>query len=186
MVLRPDLPAVVSPRFSFGASVSLAVTLREMFGVDARLKWPNDVLIGGRKVAGILSEMEAEADLITFLNIGVGLNVNNAPPAGMGEAVSLAEILGRHVSRRDILSGFLDRFETCVQAERLARVMTDWKTLALTLERPVRIDTPQGGVGGGSRWTWMKTAPCWCGNRTDPSPASFAGIAAMHETARER
>lgn len=148
VVLRPDVPAVISPRFSFGASVALAVTLREMFDVDARLKWPNDVLIGGRKVAGILSEMEAEADLVTFLNIGVGLNVNNDPPVGMGEAASLGEILGRRLSRRDILSGFLDRFEPRVQPDRLDRVMADWKALALTLDRPVRINTPQGGVEG--------------------------------------
>ena len=59
MVLRPDLPPVLSFRVSFLASVTLAVILHEIFGIDARVKWPNDILVEERKISGMLSELEA-------------------------------------------------------------------------------------------------------------------------------
>ena len=77
VVLRPDLPPVLSFRVSFLASLILARTLNEMFGVDARVKWPNDLLVDEHKICGMLSELEAEADRVAFINVGIGLNVNN-------------------------------------------------------------------------------------------------------------
>ncbi|MEJ2101713.1 MAG: biotin--[acetyl-CoA-carboxylase] ligase [Desulfobacterales bacterium] len=88
MVLRPDLPPVLSFRVSFLASLTLARLLRELFEIDAGVKWPNDILVNERKISGMLSELEAEADRLAFINIGVGINVNNDPSTVQPEATS--------------------------------------------------------------------------------------------------
>jgi len=73
LVLRPRLPIALSARVSFLASLTLAHVLREWCEIDAKVKWPNDILVQERKISGMLTEMEAEADRINFINIGIGI-----------------------------------------------------------------------------------------------------------------
>ncbi len=141
MVLRPDLPPVLSFRVSFLASLTLARILNEMFGVDVRVKWPNDLLVDERKISGMLSELEAEADRVDFINVGVGVNVNNDPTAIEPAAISLKAILGRKVSKKDILARYLDAFEQQMQTAALDRVIEEWKAYTVTLNREVRVVT---------------------------------------------
>lgn len=141
LVLRPQIPPVVSFRLNLAAAFVLVQTLKHCFGVAAHVKWPNDVLIGDKKVCGILSELEAEADRITFMNIGVGLNVNNDPSVDEPRAISLQECLNRRVSRKEVLAVFLDRFERRIDADPLDTVVAEWKQHTCTLNRRVRIET---------------------------------------------
>lgn len=141
VVLRPDLPPVLSFRVSFLASLTLAGTLNEMFGVDVRVKWPNDLLVDERKLSGMLSELEAEADRVTYINVGIGINVNNDPSAIEPPAISLKTILGRRVSIKDILARYLDAFEERMQAGAFDRVIEEWKAYSVTLNRDVRVVT---------------------------------------------
>jgi BirA family biotin operon repressor/biotin-[acetyl-CoA-carboxylase] ligase len=108
--------------------------------VDARTKWPNDILVDNRKICGLLSEMEAEGDRVAFVNVGVGVNVNNDPGPAELRAVSLRELLGRPGSIRELLAAFLDTFEARVS--RLDEtVVAEWKSLTMTLGRSVRVVT---------------------------------------------
>jgi BirA family biotin operon repressor/biotin-[acetyl-CoA-carboxylase] ligase len=141
MVLRPDLPPVLSFRIGFLASLTLARTLNEMFEIDVRVKWPNDLLVHERKICGMLSELEAEADRVAFINIGIGLNVNNDPSAIEPPATSLKTILGRRVSKKEILSRYLDSFEAQVHTAAFDDVIEQWKQFAVTLNRDVRVVT---------------------------------------------
>jgi len=141
MVLRPKIPPALSSRVNFAASMILARTLRKMFEIDARVKWPNDILIDGRKVSGLLSEMEAETDRVRFINVGVGINVNNDPTVVEPLATSLKKILGRKISRRALLSEFLDGFESRLNRGALENVVSEWKKYAETLNRHVTIVT---------------------------------------------
>ncbi len=141
MILRPKIPPALSSRVNFAASMILARTLRKMFEIDAMVKWPNDILIDGRKVSGLLSEMEAETDRVRFINVGVGINVNNDPTVREPMAISLKKILGRKISRRALLSEFLDRFESRLNHGTLENVVFEWKKYAETLNRQVRIVT---------------------------------------------
>ena len=141
MVLRPDLPPVSSFRVSFAVSLTLAGLLNEMFGVDVRLKWPNDLLVDERKLCGILSELEGEADRVAFVNVGVGINVNNDPSDIEPAATSLKAILGREVSRKDIMARFLDAFEERMKTAAFDRVIEEWKAHTVTLNREVRVVT---------------------------------------------
>jgi BirA family transcriptional regulator, biotin operon repressor / biotin---[acetyl-CoA-carboxylase] ligase len=148
VVLRPRIPAVWSSRVNFLASLTLASILRQGCGVAAGLKWPNDILVEDRKLCGLLSEMESEGEQVNFINIGIGLNVNNDPPKLDPPAVSLKGLLGRAVARRDILSRFLDAMEQGIAAEPWDRVIGEWKTFSVTLNRPVRIVTTKGETRG--------------------------------------
>lgn len=141
MVLRPDLPPVLSFKVSFLASLTLASLLQEIFGIDARVKWPNDILVDERKVSGMLAELEAESDRVVYINIGIGINVNNDPSSIEPAATSLKKILGREVSKKDILSCYLDAFEQRLQTTAFDGVIEEWKQYALTLNRDVRVVT---------------------------------------------
>jgi BirA family biotin operon repressor/biotin-[acetyl-CoA-carboxylase] ligase len=148
VVLRPGIPVLWSPRVNFLVSLTLASLLREDYGVDAGLKWPNDILVRGRKLSGLLSEMEAEGDQVNFVNVGIGLNVNNRPPQLEPPAVSLQELLGRPVPRREILCRFLDELERRMHLDPWDTVIGAWKAVSVSLNRPVRIATVREDIRG--------------------------------------
>ncbi len=141
IVVRPKIPPVLSSRINFAASMVLAKTLRSMFRIRAMVKWPNDILVDDRKISGLLSEMEAEMDMVNFINIGLGVNVNNDPTPHEPMATSVKKILGREVSRKDLLKAFLDDFEHTLKDSDFENVILDWKRYADTLNRQVRIVT---------------------------------------------
>lgn len=139
IVLRPKISPVVSFKINFFASLVLAQILRNMFGIKAMVKWPNDILVDGKKISGMLSEMEAEADMITFLNIGIGINVNNDPTSEEPMAASLKKVLGREISKKEILARYLEEFEKRLNNVTLDNVISEWKQYTLTLNRHVKI-----------------------------------------------
>jgi BirA family biotin operon repressor/biotin-[acetyl-CoA-carboxylase] ligase len=141
MVLRPQVPVQLSFRVNFLASLTLARVIREMLQIDARVKWPNDILVDERKISGMLSELEAEADRIFFINIGMGINVNNDPSAAEPGASSLKKIAGREISRKDLLARFLETFSDCMKKADFENVISEWKKHTVTLGRQVRIVT---------------------------------------------
>jgi BirA family biotin operon repressor/biotin-[acetyl-CoA-carboxylase] ligase len=148
VVLRPALPPQLCFRVNFAASTVLARVLKRRYGVDARVKWPNDLLIDGRKVCGLLAEMEAEGDEVSFVNVGMGLNANNTPPAVETGAVSLRQVLGRSVSRRNLLADFLEHLEARVSGRRLDEAVAEWRGFAVTLDRRVRVVTARERLEG--------------------------------------
>jgi BirA family biotin operon repressor/biotin-[acetyl-CoA-carboxylase] ligase len=141
IVVRPKIPPVLSSRVNFAASMILAQTLRNMFNINAMVKWPNDVLVDGKKISGILSEMEAEIDRVSFISIGIGINVNNDPTPYEHMATSLKKILGKEVPRIEVLKAFLDHFEDAVNDADFDNVVSEWKRYTETLNRHVRIVT---------------------------------------------
>ncbi|MDM8542847.1 biotin--[acetyl-CoA-carboxylase] ligase [Desulfococcaceae bacterium HSG9] len=151
VVTRPLLPPVHSFRVCFAASVALAETLRTLYKIDAGVKWPNDILVDGRKLSGMLSEMEAEADRVAYIAIGIGINVNNDPCVYEADAVSISQLLGRKVSRKRLLTCFLDLFETKLHSQALDNIVTEWKRRTITLDRAVKIVTVKETLEGVAR-----------------------------------
>ena len=143
VVLRPQIPMMLSSRLNFLASITLARILRQAYEVDARVKWPNDILVNDRKISGMLTEVEAEADLVNFINIGIGINVNNDPSRSVAQASSLKKILGKQISKIKLLSRFLDEFESGMQQVDFDGIVAEWKKHTITLNRRVRIVTNQ-------------------------------------------
>jgi len=148
LILRPEIAPAYAPRLSLMASVAVARTLRNLLGVDAKLKWPNDVLIEGRKVCGILAEMGAEVDAVKFINIGVGINANLSIARYGVKAASLKEIKGAQVSRKDILNSLLGELLRQQSLLTTGELLEEWKNLSATLNREVRIETIGGEISG--------------------------------------
>jgi BirA family biotin operon repressor/biotin-[acetyl-CoA-carboxylase] ligase len=116
VILRPNIPPFKAPGLSICAGLALAQTIKKLTGLDARIKWPNDCLINGLKVGGILLELSAELDRTNFVIAGVGVNVNHLPkdfPKKLsGRATSVRIEWGEEISRLKLLTSFLQRFES--------------------------------------------------------------------------
>ncbi len=143
IVLRPrEVRPAEAVKFNFMASLALVETLHEEYRIDARVKWPNDLMAGDRKLSGMLSEIDVVGDTINYLNIGIGVNVNNDPTAVEPRAVSVKSLTGRAYSRTRMLGLFLDRFEANLLARPdFAAVITGWKKHAGSLNREVTVVT---------------------------------------------
>ena len=141
MILRPQIPLQWSFKVNFLASLTLAHVIREMLQIEARVKWPNDILVDKKKICGMLSELEAEADQVFFINIGIGINVNNDPSRAEPGASSLKKISGREISRKDLLARFLEVFGDRMKKADFGDVVSEWKKYTMTLGRHVKIVT---------------------------------------------
>lgn len=141
LILKPKTPPPLAYIYNFAASLSLSTSLKRLFDVDVSVKWPNDLLLNGKKLVGLLSEMETRGDMVEFVNIGIGMNVNNQPQKYEPKAVSLKDVLGKPVSRKLILETFLDDFQTRIQAIDCHRIIDLWKEQTSTIGSRVRIET---------------------------------------------
>lgn len=141
LILKPETPPPLSYIYNFAASLSLSKSLQQLFDIDVSVKWPNDLLLEGKKLAGLLSEMETRGDMVEFINIGIGLNVNNHPQKYEKNAVSLKNTLNKNISRRLILQAFLDDFKNQIQPLDLQKIIEQWKKHTSTIGSQVRIET---------------------------------------------
>lgn len=141
LILKPALPPMLTYIYNFAASLSLSQTLRRMYSLDVSVKWPNDLLLDGKKLVGLLSEMETRGDMVEFVNIGIGINVNNNPEKFEPKAISLHSALGRKVSRKEILEHFIHDFEQRVKTIDCRVIIDQWKEETSTIGSMVRIET---------------------------------------------
>jgi BirA family biotin operon repressor/biotin-[acetyl-CoA-carboxylase] ligase len=146
-ILRPELPPQRAPELTLVAAVALAEALREA-DVDALIKWPNDVQIGGRKVAGILTELSAEPERVHFVVLGIGVNLNagpeDFPPEVATTATSLSQALGRRVNRALFTASLWGRLEEWLDLHHevgFDPVRERWKELSATLRQEVLVRT---------------------------------------------
>ncbi|WP_096392882.1 biotin--[acetyl-CoA-carboxylase] ligase [Halorubrum trapanicum] len=165
VLTRPDVPTARAPLFTLAAAVATTDAAREA-GVDARIKWPNDVLVGeeadesgegdsdptgrgGRKLAGILTEMEGEADRVGWLVVGVGVNANIDPETLPAGAASLSAERGEPIDRRRFAATLLERYAALTASPAaLDGVLPAWRERASTLGRRVRVEAADGVVEG--------------------------------------
>ena len=129
-----------------GVVVSEAIT--EVAGVETQLKWPNDVLLHGKKVGGILSESEWSGGALRFILLGVGVNVNNVLPDTLPAATSLSKELGREVDLDQLMHSILRRIERNFDKLHLdpELVLCSWKERGQTLGRHVVVTDRSGEV----------------------------------------
>ena len=142
LILRPRINPAYAPRINLMASVAVATTIKKLFGLNAELKWPNDVLIEGRKVCGILAEMDAEMDVVNFVNVGIGINANTSVLQFAKTATSLKDVLGREISRKEFLSVLFREIEQQQALLMEADLIKEWKELSGTLNKYVMILSP--------------------------------------------
>jgi BirA family biotin operon repressor/biotin-[acetyl-CoA-carboxylase] ligase len=153
-ILRPELPPQRAPELTLVAAVALAEALRDG-GTDAAIKWPNDVHIDGRKVAGILTELSAEPERVHFVVLGVGVNLNSQaehfPEDLRAMATSVALASGQRVHRARFTAALWGKMEAWLDRyldEGFDAVRTRWKALSSTLGQDVLVRTDRQELRG--------------------------------------
>jgi BirA family biotin operon repressor/biotin-[acetyl-CoA-carboxylase] ligase len=146
VALRPDITPMEAPLLTLAAAVATTRALREA-GVDAGIKWPNDVLVRetGEKLVGILTEMEGQADRVSWVVVGFGVNAN-VDPAHLPEGATSVRAEAGDVDRRAFVQRTLEEFEA-LRGDPGA-ILDAWREDAITLGRRVRVETPEGEVVG--------------------------------------
>lgn len=155
ILLRPRLPPQSVTRLTITAAVGLARGIRRATGLTSEIKWPNDLLIRGRKVAGILTEMSAETDKIHHIALGIGINVNFArddfPPALRATATSLSIAAGHTWPRAQLAADLLtelDRTYAQMDGPGFEIIADEWESACSTLGQSVSIQTGNRTVTG--------------------------------------
>ncbi|MFC2058878.1 biotin--[acetyl-CoA-carboxylase] ligase [Chloroflexota bacterium] len=142
IILRPNIKQL--PQLIMVASLATSRSIEKTCGLKADIKWPNDILIRGRKVCGILVESAIRGQTVDWAIIGIGLNVNLNPadfPDIAAIATSLSTELGRNVSRPDIITSLLSEIELLYLASHQGEpIHKEWRSRLETLGKKVRID----------------------------------------------
>lgn len=147
LLLRPDLPPERAPLLTFCAALAMSDALRKTAGIDARIKWPNDLVCGGKKICGILLEAAMEAERVDWVVIGVGLNVRPeaVPPDLTDRAACVADFCSAPPARRTVLRAYLAGMEAWSQAverDGFGALREALRARCVTLGSPVRVAAP--------------------------------------------
>jgi BirA family biotin operon repressor/biotin-[acetyl-CoA-carboxylase] ligase len=151
IILRPKLAPSELAKLTLLSAVAVAQAVNKIAGIDVRIKWPNDVLIKNKKLAGILTELRAEVDQMKFVVVGIGLNVNNTAAQLVEGATSLKHEAGKTFSRVEVVQEVLRAFEhwySRLENKGFDDVIHAWKERSHTLGKWVRITDPAGSVEG--------------------------------------
>lgn len=149
LLLKPTFLPQEAPKMTLLAAVAVVRAVRELCGVKAEIKWPNDILLEGRKLVGILTEMSAEFGHINYLVVGIGINVcvpqSMVPEALRESAVSIDDVAEKTTDRVALLAKVLDHLETCYETvlkEGFGPILDEWRRYSVTLGRMVKVIAP--------------------------------------------
>lgn len=155
IILRPNIPLQKTPQLTLLTAVALVEGIEEVTGLSPTIKWPNDILINGKKAVGILTELEAEADQVHSVIIGIGINVNQQidefPEAIRNTATSIAIEKGEKIHRALIIQKFLERFEkwyTTYLEHGFKPIKLLWESYSISLNKTIHARTLSGTVVG--------------------------------------
>jgi len=146
VILRPQVPPAEATQLVLMAAVAAAEALLSHADLPVSVKWPNDILVGGKKIAGILTEMRLDGDRIDHVVIGMGVNVNtpaeSLPPEIRAIATSLSAETGRTFSRAGLLRTYLEKLEgwyTLFRERRFEPIRGRWLEIARIIGKSVKI-----------------------------------------------
>jgi BirA family biotin operon repressor/biotin-[acetyl-CoA-carboxylase] ligase len=155
VLLRPALRPQAATQLTVASATALRRAIAAQTGLNPEIKWPNDILLGQRKVAGILTELKAELDRVNYLILGIGVDVNlspsDFPPDLSKTATSLSAELGRPVSRADLAVAVLRELDADyarVKANGFAAIAEEWESHCTTLGRNVSITIGERQIRG--------------------------------------
>ncbi|MGM9935747.1 MAG: biotin--[acetyl-CoA-carboxylase] ligase, partial [Candidatus Ornithomonoglobus sp.] len=140
LLLKPDIP----PRDISQITLIAGMAIRRVLGNGAGIKWPNDIVIGSRKVCGILTEMSAEIDRVNYVICGIGINVNTAvfPAELQDKATSLFIETGKTYNRSELVSAIMNEFEPLYkvfQKEGFSPLLEEYRNSCITIGREIRV-----------------------------------------------
>jgi len=155
VLLRPDLPPQEATQLTVASATALRRAIELQTGLKAEIKWPNDILVGGKKVAGILTELSAELDRVKHVILGIGVNVNvsagDFPSELRRLATSLQAELGKPVARPDLAVAILHALDldyARIASGQFAAVASEWEEHGTTIGQDVIIRTGNRQIRG--------------------------------------
>jgi BirA family biotin operon repressor/biotin-[acetyl-CoA-carboxylase] ligase len=147
VLLRPDIFPRFATQLTFVSAVAVARAIEDVTDLKPRVKWPNDILIGGKKAAGLLNEMSAETESINYVILGIGVNLNMSsgqfPSDLRYPATSVALEQGAPVSRLDFARALLrrlDHYYLLFLEQGFSPVISDWENLCDLMGMTVEVD----------------------------------------------
>jgi len=149
LTLKPHLPYSKLPLFNIIGTLAVAIAVRKLYGLDARTKWPNDVLLKGKKLCGVLVEFVAELDVVDLLILGIGVNVNSHP--NVKGATSILKVIGREVDRLQLLIEILSTLEKLyndLKEGRFKDIQDMWKVHSFHYGKEIAIERKNGSLKG--------------------------------------
>ena len=155
ILLRPKIPVQQAPQLTFLSAVAVVETLNKVCELSAKVKWPNDILVGGAKISGLLNEMNAETEQIHFVILGVGINLNmiasQFPEALNYPATSVFLETGNPVDRLIFLRTFLqclDQHYSEFLQEGFIPIRQRWESYCDMMNMQVMVDQGSGRLRG--------------------------------------
>lgn len=146
LVLRPPVNPQHAPKFTLLAAVAICRAIHNATGIKCGIKWPNDILYAGKKVVGILTEMSAEFDLINYVVIGMGIDVNISteefPPELKDIATSLKIIAAKKIDRIKLLTEIINQLELFYDMslkQGFTKILDLWRQMSCTLGQEVDV-----------------------------------------------
>ena len=157
ILLKPDIAPDNAPMITLLMAMAVADAIRKTCGLEAQIKWPNDVVVNGKKVCGILTEMSLESDYIHYVVVGTGINVNqeSIPEELKETATSLSIEKGRKIVRADVLehtiAAFEEYYETFMKTADLSMLADEYNEILVSRDKEVKVLDPKGEFSGISR-----------------------------------
>jgi len=155
IILRPNLPIPKAPQLTLISAVGVVQAIEEVTGLLPEIKWPNDILINGKKVTGILTEMQAEADRINSIIIGIGINVNTKKedfPAELENIASSLSIESKSiVDRERLIRAILEKLEklyVLYLEKGFFPIKLMWESYAVSIGKAITARTLTGEIKG--------------------------------------
>lgn len=145
LLLKPSIKTEHASRLTLVTAIALAETIKNVYGLETQIKWPNDVVIAGKKICGILTESSTDVNDLKYVVIGIGINANQSKFDQEIEAMatSLSLQLGRDVDCEQLIAEFLYRFEVYyskfLETEDLSMLLSEYNALLVNKDREVRI-----------------------------------------------
>lgn len=155
VILYPQLSPSYISRITLMTAVAVVKSIKICTQIKSQIKWPNDILINEKKVCGILTEMNAELDIINWVVVGIGINVNiehrEFPEDIQENTISLKETSGKEISRVKLAQTFLQEFEKyyeILKRREFSSILKEWKLYSHTLGKKIRVDIGERIITG--------------------------------------
>lgn len=155
VILYPQLSPSYISRITLMTAVAVVKSIKICTQIKSQIKWPNDILINEKKVCGILTEMSAELDIINWVVVGIGINVNiehrEFPEDIQENTISLKETSGKEISRVKLAQTFLQEFEKyyeILKRREFSSILKEWKLYSHTLGKKIRVDIGERIITG--------------------------------------
>lgn len=157
LLLRPDIRPKEAPMLTLVAAMAVTVAIRTMYQLPAEIKWPNDIVLHGKKICGILTEMSAEIDSIHYVVVGIGINVSNQQfQKGIAPvATSIALEGGRQIYRAELIEAVWEQFEAYYdiffQTRDVSGIIEAYNSYLVNMDKQVRVLDPKEPFEGIAR-----------------------------------